>query len=188
MTLNALLTASRTETVRGCLTVSGDTDVFWVCTFGSNSLPLTSWSGNFKNFNQPVAVQRCVRILITEDTLEVKIVVAECFKVLSSIVELVMEIKCLTFKPIRFSSSQQLNQEIVVLDNLNIWLRRGDEDHMAECAQPEQKSAAGVHSKDFGPYIKGPLKGPIILSFQIYKIQEFKHQVLKEPESYGLIL
>ena len=60
--------------------------------------------------------------------------------------------------------------------------------HMAECAQPEQKSAAGVHSKDFGPYIKGPLKGPIILSFQIYKIQEFKHQVLKEPESYGLIL
>ena len=60
--------------------------------------------------------------------------------------------------------------------------------HMAECAQPEQKSAAGVHSKDFGPYIKGPLKGPIILSFQMYKIQHLQHQVLKEPESYGLIL
>ena len=52
---------------------------------------------------------------------------------------------------------------------------------MAECAQPEQKSAAGVHSKDFGPYIKDPLKGPIILSFQIYKIQDLQHQVLKEP-------
>ena len=52
---------------------------------------------------------------------------------------------------------------------------------MAECPQPEQKSVAGVDSKDFGPYIKGLLKGPIILSFQIYKIQDLQHQVLKEP-------
>ena len=59
---------------------------------------------------------------------------------------------------------------------------------MAECPQPEQKSAANGDSKDFGSYIKGPLKGPIILSFQIYKIQDLQHQILKEPESYGLIL
>ena len=60
--------------------------------------------------------------------------------------------------------------------------------HMAECGQPEQKSAANGDSKDFGPYIKGPLKGPIISSFQMYKIQHLQHQVFKEPESYELIL